>query len=269
MAYTLKLYPSSPDDLLSPEPPDGAGGGGKGARPNAPPLMVVEALPDDDECDQKSDGQGAEASGERTAQGAPKKSPPADPLAAPVQGPPTVRTVNDFGQLVDEPLTHVGWVAAPAAMRRQLTFYGIDLRFAHFDVLTRRWERCLFSDEGAWLLELLSHEGELDFDFEAIPTVGALAWQATVHQREGQHSPWHPSGYAQRTGTPRRALREDALTCAPPRPLRDYLMAGEGMASSPAGEEEDADRPGSAPPADGSPFRVYQSLRAFCPPEEG
>ncbi len=93
-----------------------------------------------------------------------------------VDGPP-VKKYRDGGQdWIEEDCSCVGWIDADRDQHRYLSDLGVDLSYAYFDPDTMRWERCLFSEEVADLLEDLHSTGDFPYAFEAGPSQGELEW---------------------------------------------------------------------------------------------
>ena len=93
-----------------------------------------------------------------------------------VERPPTKSYRDGRGGTVVEECTEIGLVDAPADRRRYLEDLGIDLTWAEHDPFTERWERCLFSEGVADLLEDLHAAGDFPYAFESGPSRGGLAW---------------------------------------------------------------------------------------------
>lgn len=94
-----------------------------------------------------------------------------------VVGRPPVRSyINDQGRTVEEEQTLVGFVVANEDQRSLLNDYGICLELAEFNTKTQRWERCLFSEAVADMLQSLCDEGQFPHSFEAAPSVAELDW---------------------------------------------------------------------------------------------
>ena len=93
-----------------------------------------------------------------------------------VEKPPTKSYLDGKGGMIEEECTEIGWIDAPAGKRRYLEDLGVDLTWAEHDPFTERWERCLFSEGVADLLEDLHTVGDFPYSFETGPSQGQLAW---------------------------------------------------------------------------------------------
>jgi len=93
-----------------------------------------------------------------------------------VDGPPVKSYLDGKGGRIEEECTQVGWCDAEADRSQYLTDLGVDLSHAEYDPDSMRWERCLFSEGVADLLEDLHAEGDFPFAFESGPSQGELEW---------------------------------------------------------------------------------------------
>lgn len=93
-----------------------------------------------------------------------------------VDGPPVKSYLDGKGGRIEEECTQVGWCDAEADRGQYLTDLGVDLSYAEYGPDTMRWERCLFSEEVADLLEDLHSTGDFPYAFEAGPSQGELEW---------------------------------------------------------------------------------------------
>ena len=97
-------------------------------------------------------------------------------LTQPVDGPPVKRYLDGNGGSIEEECSQVGWCDLPADRDQYLSDLGVDLTYAEYDPDTMRWERCLFSEGVADLLEDLHAEGDFPYAFESGPSQGELEW---------------------------------------------------------------------------------------------
>jgi len=103
-----------------------------------------------------------------------------------LSSPPQRAFRSNGGQTVFEDQVLVGYVVAPKSAREALDHYGIDISYAHFDPLQRRWVGCFFSENVADMLVALATEGQCPFAFEAVPSWAELDWR--VRQSRGETS---------------------------------------------------------------------------------